>query len=175
MVAVPCAVGKTAARAGRSTPGMAPSTILAVAMAAPVLPAVTKPAALPSRTMRKSDAHGRVAFGAYGLRRLLLHADDFAGIDDADRQPAPEAMQFELGADRFLSADQHDFHVVVACGENGAFHFGFGRAISAHGVKSDDGRHFCLSVANLDWYGALDSATMCRCDCPMAGRRPALD
>ena len=36
--------------AGRSTPGSAPSTILAVAMAAPVLPAVTKPLALPSRT-----------------------------------------------------------------------------------------------------------------------------
>ncbi len=50
----------------------------------------------------------------------------------------------------FFFPDQHDFYVVVTCGENGAFHFGFGRAISAHGVKSDDGRHFCLSGANLD-------------------------
>ena len=39
------------ANAGRSTPGSAPSTILAVAIAAPVLPAVTNPAALPSRTI----------------------------------------------------------------------------------------------------------------------------
>jgi hypothetical protein len=46
------AVGKTAARAGRSTPGIPPSTIFAVAMAAPVLPAVTKPTARPSRTNR---------------------------------------------------------------------------------------------------------------------------
>ncbi len=84
------------------------------------------------------------------MRRLLLHADDFAGIDDTDGKPAPEAMQLELGADRFFFPDQHDFHVVVTCGENGAFHFGFGRAISAHGVKSDDGRHFCLSGADLD-------------------------
>ena len=53
----------TVARAGRSTPASIPSTILAVAMAAPVLPAVKKPAALPgpwlepetrpSRTMRR--------------------------------------------------------------------------------------------------------------------------
>jgi len=42
---LPGAVGKTAASAGRSTPGTAPSTIFAVAMAAPVLPAVTNPAA----------------------------------------------------------------------------------------------------------------------------------
>ena len=47
---LPFDVGMGVAKAGRSTPGSAPSTILAVAMAAPVLPAVTNPAALPSRT-----------------------------------------------------------------------------------------------------------------------------
>src|SRR5579872_295403 len=41
----PESVGMTTARAGRSTPGSAPRTILAVAMAAPVLPAVKNPAA----------------------------------------------------------------------------------------------------------------------------------
>ena len=46
------AVGNTAASAGRSTPGRAPRIILAVAIASPVLPAVTKPAARPSRTSR---------------------------------------------------------------------------------------------------------------------------
>ena len=51
-MAVPFALGKTAASAGRSTPGSAPRTILAVAMAAPVLPAVMNPAAWPSRTRR---------------------------------------------------------------------------------------------------------------------------
>src|SRR5216117_3200522 len=49
---IPTAVGITAASAGRSTPGNPPSTILAVAIAAPVLPAVTNPAALRSRTSR---------------------------------------------------------------------------------------------------------------------------
>src|SRR5947208_667211 len=41
-----------AASAGRSTPGRAPRTIFAVAMAAPVWPAVTNPCARPSRTSR---------------------------------------------------------------------------------------------------------------------------
>src|SRR5208337_4532498 len=49
----PFEVGMGVAKAGRSTPGSAPSTIFAVAIAAPVFPAVTKPAALPSRTSFK--------------------------------------------------------------------------------------------------------------------------
>ena len=40
-----------AVSAGRSTPASDPSTILAVAIAAPVLPAVMNPAARPSRTI----------------------------------------------------------------------------------------------------------------------------
>jgi hypothetical protein len=37
----------------------------------------------------------------------------------------------------------------VTRGENGAFHFGFRRAVRAHGVESDGGWHVSLSVANL--------------------------
>ena len=115
----------------------------------------------------KAHAHRGVALGAHRLRRLLLHADDFAGIDDADGKPAPEAMQIELGADDFFFAHQHDFHVVVTCGEDGAFDFGFGRAVSAHGVKSNDGWHACLSVANLVDRGARSSPASSR-DCARA-------
>ncbi len=43
-------VGIIAASPGRSTPGSVPSTIIAVAIAAPVLPADTKPSAWPSLT-----------------------------------------------------------------------------------------------------------------------------
>ena len=49
---VPLRVGKADARAGRSTPGSMPCTILAVAITAPVFPAETKPSATPSRTSR---------------------------------------------------------------------------------------------------------------------------
>src|ERR1039458_3725720 len=97
----------------------------------------------------KADAQGRVAFAAHRLRRLLLHADDFTSVDDANGEPAPEGVQVELAADHVLFAHQQDFHVIVTSGENGAFHFGFGRAIRAHGVNSNSGGHVCLSVANL--------------------------
>ena len=43
-------LGIGVARAGRSTPGIVPRTIFAVAIAAPVLPAVTNPAAFPACT-----------------------------------------------------------------------------------------------------------------------------
>src|ERR1019366_9353578 len=97
----------------------------------------------------KTDAQGRVTLAAHRLRRLLLHTDDFTSIDDANGEPAPEWVQVEFGADQVLFAHQQDFHVVVARRENGTFHFGFGRAVRAHGVNSDGGWHVCLSVANL--------------------------
>src|SRR5919197_330802 len=52
IVGRPDFVGKSAASAGRSTPGSIPMTIFAVAIAAPVLPAETKPSACPSATRR---------------------------------------------------------------------------------------------------------------------------
>src|SRR5690242_3451098 len=51
---MPSMVGKIPASAGRSTPGITPCTILAVAMTAPVLPAETKHCAMPSRTRREA-------------------------------------------------------------------------------------------------------------------------
>ena len=51
-VPLPLSVGKIPARAGRSTDGSVPRMSLAVAMTAPVLPALTSPCALPSRTRR---------------------------------------------------------------------------------------------------------------------------
>ena len=83
----------------------------------------------------KADAHGRIALAAHRLRGLFLHADDLRGIDNADGKPAPEAVQVEFGANHILFAHQHDFHVIVAGGENSAFDFGFGRAVGAHGVN----------------------------------------
>src|SRR5208337_2853343 len=119
MVAVPWAVGKTAASAGRSTPGMAPKTIFAVAIAAPVLPAVTKPAALPSRTRRSPTRRDESR-----LDRTACAA--FACIDDADCQLAPETVQVKFATDDLFFPHQHDFHVVVPCCEDRPFYFWFG-------------------------------------------------
>src|SRR5208283_1779619 len=104
----------------------------------------------------KSDTQRRVTFGAHRLRRLLMHADNFACIDDADCQLAPETVQVKFATDDLFFPHQHDFHVVVPCREDRPFYFGFGGAVSAHGVKSDDGRHVCLSVAVLAGSRAYD-------------------
>ena len=85
MAGLPGAVGKTAASAGRSTPGTAPSTILAVAMAAPVLPAVTNPLGAAFADQAQPYAHGGVALGADRLH-LIVHGDVFAGMNDFDGQ-----------------------------------------------------------------------------------------
>ena len=149
MVAVPCAVGNTAASAGRSTPGIAPRTILAVAIAAPVLPAVTNPAALPSRTRRRPTRREesrlvRTDCAAFSCMPITSRA-----LTTRIASLRQKGCWLELGADHVLFSHQQDFHVVVTRGENGAFHFGFRRSVRAHGVKSDGGWHVSLSVANL--------------------------
>ena len=67
---VPLIVGKTPVSAGRSTPGNLPSTIFAIAMQAPVLPAEIKPSALPLATRRAQacmelSRFDRAAFAAW--------------------------------------------------------------------------------------------------------------
>src|ERR1700758_1594198 len=76
MAGLPGAVGKTAASAGRSTPGTAPRTIFAVAMAAPVLPAVTKPEAWPSRAIRRPTRmeESRLARIASPLSSMVMYS-----------------------------------------------------------------------------------------------------
>ena len=73
-----------AARAGRSTPAMVPRTIFAVAMAAPVLPAVTKPRAPAFTHKLAADAERGVLLGADRRSGLLMHADHFRGMHDDD-------------------------------------------------------------------------------------------
>ena len=98
---VPAEVGRTVASAGRSTPWSEPRTILAVAIAAPVLPAVTNPPARPLANHLQADAHGAVALGADGERRLVLHADPLAGLDEEDGRAL--ALAAALGSVRASS------------------------------------------------------------------------
>ena len=51
-----------------------------------------------------------------------------------------QTVEVELGADD-SSRPTANFHVVMTRCEDGAFYFRLGRAVSAHGIKSDDGRH----------------------------------
>jgi hypothetical protein len=63
----PDGLGITEAMVGRSTPGTRPRTIAAAAMAAPVDPADTKPAAAPERTSR---AHSTI--DEFGFSRIAF-------------------------------------------------------------------------------------------------------
>ena len=84
---------------GRSTPGKAPSTIFADAMAAPVLPAVTKPCGLSFAHQPQAYAYGGIALGAHSLHCLVLHGDHFTGMDDLERQTRRRRMTVEFGVD----------------------------------------------------------------------------
>jgi hypothetical protein len=76
--------GQNGARAGRWTPANMPRTILAVAMAAPVLPAVKKPAAAPSRTMRRPTRMEESRLARTAWAALSSMADPLGGVDDVD-------------------------------------------------------------------------------------------
>src|SRR5271165_5418847 len=182
MVAVPCAVGNTAASAGRSTPGIAPRTIFAVAIAAPEdgpgrdsrrrssgaqdhlrgrhsrarVAGGYETCGLSVAYQAEPHAQRGIALCAHRLRCLLLHANHFAGIHDADRQLAPEAVQIQLRAHDFFAPHQHDLHIVEPCREDRPFDFRFGRAVGAHGVKSNNSRHAGLSIAALAGRSAYD-------------------
>ena len=44
-----------------------------------------------------ADAHRRIALGANGLHRFVLHADDFAGMHDIDGESGCGGMTCQLG------------------------------------------------------------------------------
>src|SRR6185369_9541221 len=119
---------------GRSTPGNAPRIIFAVAIAAPVLPAVANPAALPSRTSRSPTCIEDFFFGWHDVNLV-------AG------KKCRRGMVLHLRADLLFLADQQDVHVVTARSQNGAFDFRFRSAIRAHGVNGYHSTH--LSVWDL--------------------------
>ena len=129
------------ASAGRSTPGSAPSTILAVAMAAPVLPAVTKPAASALAHQLEPHAHGAVLLGADRVRRLLLHADAFRGMVDDDGQVFVFQVFVQKIAQLRLRPNQVDPHGQSLAGEDRPANLRLGSFVGAYGVKRNIDEH----------------------------------
>ena len=74
------------AMAGRATPRMRPIRSRALAMVAPVLPALTMAAARAVADRLGGPDKRRVLLGAHRPARVLVHLDDLPGRDD--RQPA---------------------------------------------------------------------------------------
>ena len=155
---MPGAVGKTAASAGRSTPGSAPSTIFAEAMAAPVLPAVTKPSRLPFADQPQTDAYRGVALGTNRLHRLIFHRDDFAGMDNLDRQARRRWVTVEFRLNGFFRTNEQHTNAIIARGVNCPFDFRLGRPVRTHRIQRDHARHVGRQLAgffDLQYIAAL--------------------
>ena len=144
----PGAVGKTAASAGRSTPGTAPSTTFAVAMAAPVLPAVTKPAACPSRTMRRPTRmeESRLARIASTLSSMVMNS--LAWTISMGRRAAAE-WRSSSALTTVLRADQQHAQAVLTRREYGALNLRLGSAVRTHRIQRDHARHGVYELAGF--------------------------
>ena len=114
-----------AVSAGRSTPGSSPSTILAVTIAAPVLPAVTKPATFFSRTSFRPTRIElsflvRTACAAFSSMPIRLR-----GVMDDDRQVFVFEMLVQQIAELAFRPNQMHPHRKRAAGFNGAANLRF--------------------------------------------------
>ena len=78
----------TVAMPGRSKPGNGRSRMVLAATMPPVLPGEIKPSALPSLTRFHGAENGAILFPAQSFDRLVLHGEDFAGVDDGDARVA---------------------------------------------------------------------------------------
>ena len=132
---------------------------MAVAMAAPVLPAVKKPAALPGRrggravlagTVRgceafadhlEADAHGGVALSADGLGGFVVHGDPLGGGDDEDGEMLAAEVLPEDRAQNIFGAYEVDPDVVLTRSEDGPANLWLGGLIGTHGVNDYVDRH----------------------------------
>src|SRR5438046_2581567 len=83
--------GRTAAIAGRSTPGSTPITNIEITIAAPVFPAETKAVAFPLFHELGRDLERRVPLVSERVRRALRHPHDLRGVSDLE----PEALRTE--------------------------------------------------------------------------------
>src|SRR5215469_1791546 len=130
---LPAEVGKTAASAGRSTPGNAPSTTFAVAIAAPVFPAVTNPVASLSRTRRSPTrmVESRLARTACAALSCMVMASEFA-------------------LEVLFRPYQQDFHAVMTSSEEDPFQLRPGSPVRTHGVNCDDSLHCLWRMALLN-------------------------
>ncbi len=144
---LPVTVGRMVASAGRWTPASMPRTILAVAMAAPVLPAVKKPAAVPSRTMRRPTRmeESRLARTAWAaLSSMLIHSEEWTMSMSGAAVPGQRgarSARSRARAQNLFRADQVDADVVVAAREDSPANLGFGGLVGTHSIYDDVDRH----------------------------------
>ncbi len=98
-----------------------------------------EPGGLAFAHQAQSHAHRGVALGAHRLRRLLVHANHFPGMNNPDRQTLPQRMELKFLADELFLPNQQHLHVIVTGSEYRTIDFGFGRLVGAHRVNGNCG------------------------------------
>ena len=149
---VPEMVGNTPARAGRSTPCTTPWTILAVAMIAPVFPALTDALRETVAHQPGGDAERAVALGPDRLGGAVVHGDLLAGMDHLDGEVARAVVILQFALYDVFPAYQDYFNVEALDGPDGPFHFVTRGVITAHRVYGN-GQH----LAAYSWTTSITS------------------
>jgi hypothetical protein len=111
----------------------------------------------------KTDADGRIALGTHSLRGLVVHGDDFAGVNDFDGKAARSRIAFEISLETVLWTDEKYANAEVTCGLKGAFDFRLGRPIRTHRVQGYGAGHRGKSLSFLfdsDDFAALVVAAL---------------
>src|SRR6266545_3697614 len=132
-------VGIKAASAGRSTPGNIPITILAVAIAAPVLPAETNPSPFPSFTnfvpILKELFFLRLTDVITGSPMPITSA---ASTSSMPRSPSPRQPQRRFDDLRLPNQNYPDCQ--VARSSQRSIDLGVRRVVATHRVENDFSR-----------------------------------
>ena len=150
--------------AGRATPLMRPMRSSALAMVAPVLPALTMAEARPSRTASAARTREE-SF----MRRTLAPAS----ASMAMTSEAGEDLEVAGVADLVGSADQQDRHAELGGGLLGPGDDGVGGVVAAHGVDGDreHGGHGVgrrVGISRRRWPGGRGTSRSCRTRCGAA-------
>ena len=129
------------ARAGRSTPGSAPSTIFGSGHRRARVAGGHKALGLSITHQLQPHAHRAVFLGPARLRGLLLHADALRGMVDDDRQVFIFKVFIKQIAQFRLRPDQMNAHRKCPSCEDRSPDLGFGCFIGTYCIKRDVDEH----------------------------------
>jgi hypothetical protein len=88
-----------------------------------------------------ADVNRRIAFGADCLHRLVIHGDDFAGVDNFNGEPGRGRIAGQLGPQLIFVPDKEDVNAVVPGRLNCTFNLRLRRPVGTHRVQRYDAWH----------------------------------
>ena len=132
-------VGISAASAGRSTPGSVPITIFAVAIAAPVFPAETKPSARAFHHELRADSQRTLLLPSDRGRDGIVHRNHFSSLNqlNAAIAIASPTTPTQFGFNLVGLAHKNNSNSEVARRSQSAVNLNVRRVVASHCVEND--------------------------------------